>query len=413
MNYFQILNMLIRFILIYIYLFLGSFSVLADSDKTLSIYHDADYSLNPLSAKAMKMGLLTAFDEVNNKIQGFRLEVKEKNHRGNIKRSLLTMKSFINDEKALFILGGKQSPSYIKNRQFINENQIPLLVPWAAGGPVTRYPSSNNWVFRLSIDDSKAGIRMSEYALNTLSCKKPHLLLENTAWGKSNERTMSSYLKGKVPFSISLFGWSLKENSARILLRTLIAKGHDCVFLVANNKVTNQFLKAMTSMDTDKIIPIVSHWGATGGDLDNIFTEQVKKALSFSFIQTCYSLTSLKQSSFQRSVMVRAKKLFPEEFSSPEKVKASVGFIHAYDLGRLAISALQQIELTGTIKQDRLLFKQALESLQKPVQGLIKKYKKPFSTWSEQQPDAHEALRLENFCMATLGEYNQIKVMAN
>ena len=256
MNYFQILNMLIRFILIYLYLFLGSFSVLADSDKTLIIYHDADYSLNPLSAKAMKMGLLTAFDEVNNKIQGFRLEVKEKNHRGNIKRSLLTMKSFINDEKALFILGGKQSPPYIKNRQFINENQIPLLVPWAAGGPVTRYPSSNNWVFRLSIDDSKAGIRMSEYALNTLSCKKPHLLLENTAWGKSNERTMSSYLKGKVPFSISLFGWSLKENSARILLRTLIAKGHDCVFLVANNKVTNQFLKAMTSMDTDKIIPI-------------------------------------------------------------------------------------------------------------------------------------------------------------
>jgi branched-chain amino acid transport system substrate-binding protein len=111
--------------------------------------------------------------------------------------------------------------------------------------------------------------------------------------------------------------------------------------------------------------------------------------------------------------MTRAKKLFPEEFTSPDMVKAPAGFIHAYDLGRLAISALQQIKLTGNIQQDRLLFKHTLESLQQPVQGLIKEYKQPFSKWSEDHQDAHEALRLENFCMATFGEHNQIKVTAN
>ena len=85
---------------ILLYLFLASFSALAnsaDTNKTLTIYHDADYSLNELSAKAMKMGLLTALDEVENEIQGFTLEFKEKNHRGNIKRSLLNMKEFIKD----------------------------------------------------------------------------------------------------------------------------------------------------------------------------------------------------------------------------------------------------------------------------------------------------------------------------
>jgi branched-chain amino acid transport system substrate-binding protein len=190
------MNMLTRFILPC--LFFTSFSALAttsDSDKTLIIYHDADYSVNKVSAKAMKMGLLTAFDEVDNEIQGFHLTVKEKNHRGNIKRSLLSMKKFMKDEKALFILGGLHSPPYIKNRAFINENHIPLLVPWAAGGPITRYPNVDNSVFRLSIDDTKAGIRISEFALNKLSCKNPHLLLEDTPWGKSNQRTMSSFLK--------------------------------------------------------------------------------------------------------------------------------------------------------------------------------------------------------------------------
>ena len=82
--------MLTRFI--FIYVLSTSFNTMADSNETLTIYHDADYSLNQVSAKAMKMGLLTAFDEVNNEVQGFRLTLKEKNHRGNIKRSLLTMK---------------------------------------------------------------------------------------------------------------------------------------------------------------------------------------------------------------------------------------------------------------------------------------------------------------------------------
>lgn len=395
------------------YLLLVSLSALAAPQKTLTIYHDADYSLNEISATAMKMGLLTAFDEVNNEIQGFHVELIEKNHRGNIKRSLLTMKNFINDKKALFVLGGLHSPPYIKNRKFINDNEIPLLIPWAAGGPITRYPSSNNWVFRLSVDDAKAGIRISEFSLNKLSCKKPHLLLENTPWGQSNQKTMSSYLNDKVSFGLSLFGWNIKENSARIMIRNIVSEGYDCVFFVGNFNETQQFINAMISMEKEKRIPIISHWGATGGEVDMIFTEQVKQAMSFHFIQSCYSLSASNQSIFQRSVMARAKKLFPDEFTSPETVKAPAGFIHAYDLGRLAISALQQIKLTGNMKQDRFLFKQALESLQQPVQGLIKEYNKPFSQWSEQQQDAHEALRLENFCMASFGQHNQIIITDN
>ncbi len=405
------MDMLSRYILIF--LISASFNALADSNKTLTIYHDADYSINQVSANAMKMGLLTAFDEVNNEVQGYQLVLKEKNHRGNIKRSLLTMKNFIKDEKALFVLGGLHSPPYIKNRKFINDNQIPLLIPWAAAGPITRYPTANNSVFRLSIDDSKAGIRISEFALNKLSCKNPHLLLEDTPWGKSNQRTMSSYLNEKVLFGTSMFDWNIKENSARIMIRNIISEGYDCIFLVANFKETHQFIEAMVSMNMDKKIPIISHWGATGGNVDLIFTEEVKQAISFHFIQSCYSLSSSNQSPFNRSVISRATKLFPEYFMTPAKVKAPAGFIHAYDLGRLAITALQQIVLTGNIQQDRLLFIHALESLQSPVQGLIKKYNRPFTVWNEEQQDAHEALRLENFCMASFGEYNQIHVTAH
>jgi len=403
--------MLIRFI--FCCVIMVALSVAASDQKTLTIYHDADYSLNQASAKAMKMGLLTALDEVNNEVQGFRVELVEKNHRGNIKRSFINMKNFINDESALFILGGLHSPPYIKNREFINKNKIPLIVPWAAGGPITRYPSPDNSVFRVSVDDSKAGVRISEFALNKLACKNPHFLLEDTPWGQSNKNTMSSYLSGKVSFDSSSFGWNIKENLARIMIRNIIATGSDCIFLVANFNETRQFVNAMVAMEQNKRIPIISHWGVTGGDVDLIFTEDVKQAMSFHFIQSCYSFSVPDQSVFQRAVIKRAQKLFPDEFASPETFKAPAGFIHAYDLGRLAIAALQQVKLTKDMKQNRYLFTQALESIDENVQGLIKTYQKPFSTWSEQQQDAHEALMLEDFCMATFGPKNQIIIQGN
>lgn len=394
-----------------LYLCFTSSSTLANTDKTLYIYHDADYTINQPSAKAMQMGLLTAFDEVDNKIQGYNFNFLEKNHQNSNKRSLLNMKKFLNDDKALFILGGHRSPPYIKNRTFINENKIPLLVPWAAAGPITRYPSINNSVFRLSIDDSKAGIRISEFALNQLSCKTPHLLLENTPWGQSNKKTMSSYLEGKVKFGLSLFDWNLKESTARIKLRNIIANNYDCIIFVGGSNETNQFVKAMIAMDKEKRIPIISHWGVTGANLEKIFTDEVKQAISFHFIQSCYSLTSSNQSIFQRLVIKRATKLFPLEFNEIEKIQAPAGFIHAYDLGRIAIAALQQTKLTGDIVKDRILFKQALESLKHPIKGLIKTYNQPFTPWHEKNSDAHEALRLENFCMASFGKYNKINLL--
>lgn len=385
-------------------------SVFSNTDKTLYIYHDADYSLNNASAESMKMGLLTAFNEIDNNIQGYTFKFLEKNHRGNTKRSYKNMQQFINDDKALFMLGGLHSPPYIQNRTFINENNILLLVPWAAGGPITRYPSTNNWVFRLSIDDTKAGIRMSDFALNH-SCKNLHLLLEDTPWGKSNQKTMSSYLTGKSDFNVSFFGWNLKQNAARIILRNINAKDHDCILLVANYNETEQLINALMHLEENQRVPIISHWGATGGNVNKIFTKEVKSGIDFHVIQSCYSLSSLKQSSFQQQVINKAAQLFPEKLNSPQKVKAPAGFIHSYDLGRIIIAALEQITLTGNMKTDRLLLKNALEDIQKPVQGLIKVYKKPFSTWSANNEDAHEALELNDFCMASFGEYNQITLM--
>ena len=56
--------------------------------NTLRIYHDADYSVHAESARSMAMGFRTALAEVDNRIQGYEIELVARDHRGNSKRSL-------------------------------------------------------------------------------------------------------------------------------------------------------------------------------------------------------------------------------------------------------------------------------------------------------------------------------------
>lgn len=392
-----------------------SFAADLDTDRTIKIYHDADYSNHESSALAMMMGLNTALDEVGFQLQGYRLELVPKNHRGNSVRSKQHMKEFIEDPDALFILGGLHSSPYIRYRDYINENQVLLLIPWAAGGPITRYDQGLNWVFRLSIDDTKAGYRMIQYAHDKKSCKTPHLLLEDTPWGKSNFETMSKAMKqySDVKLSVSWFNWNTKVNSARILLRDIANSGSDCILFVGNSIEGVDIFEAIVSLEESQRLPVVSHWGITGGDFEKHIDAQKRERLDLSFIQTCFSFLGDKDNAIKDSIFDRAKKLYPQALESSVDVSSPAGFIHSYDLGKLFIQAVNEIKLTGDVRIDRVAIRNKLENINTPVEGLLKIYSAPFSAWSTDDQDAHEALGLDDFCMATYDKNGHVVVYPN
>jgi branched-chain amino acid transport system substrate-binding protein len=396
---------LARFLTLFVYA--SSVQALANS---MTIYHDADYSIHAESAQSMAMGFKTALAEVGNSIQGYDIKLVIKDHRGNSKRSLHHMRQFLDDPTALFVLGGLHSPPYIQNRTFINQNGVLLLVPWAAGGPITRYPDGINWVFRLSIDDTKAGVRIAEFALDEKHCQNPHLLLEETPWGKSNFKTLSSAVMKRLQQQpgVTWFGWNTKVNTARILLREARQKGADCLLFVGNAFEGEGFARAMASLDQDRRLPIISHWGITGGDFHVKVPPSLRRHLDLHFIQTCFSFMSPGQTTLSKQVLARARNLFPDRIEHPGDITAPAGFIHAYDLGRILVAALGQIQLTGDIDTDRAALRNALERIEQPVEGLIKTYHRPFSPWSATHDDAHEALGLNDFCMARFDDHNRI-----
>lgn len=377
-------------------------TVLADP---LRIYLDADMTVARASGVAIERGIRTALSEVDNKLGGIKVELIVLDHRGNSSRSLVNLKQFMSDPNALVLFTGLHSPPLLKHKNFINNNNILTLDPWAAAGPITRSVDKNNWIFRLSIDDTKAGEVITRRAIDSRGFSKPALLLENTGWGKSNLKTMTTSLetRGIAPVSVVRFDWGVTLAGAKIILRNIKKAGADVIFLVANAPEGKTLSKAMYELDASERLPIVSHWGITGGDFPKIITADIRQALDIEFLQTTFSFMDMGTASFPNKVFNSAANLFPE-IKKPKDIKAPTGFIHAYDLMRIFITAIEQSGMTGDVEIDRNAIRSALQKLNKPVEGLVKTYSPPFREYTPEDMDAHEALGKDDF---TFGRFNE------
>lgn len=379
--------------------------------QSVRIYLDADRTGTKASGVSIEQGIRTALSEVDAKLDGHSVELVIKDHRGNTGRSRRHLEEYLQDEHALAVFAGLHSPPLLVNREFINTNGILLLDPWAAAGPITRYPSKTNWIFRLSVDDTKAGYVIARYAVRACGYKRPILLLEDTGWGKSNEKTMKSALQELgigtlVP--VKWFNWNVRAAGARILLHEINETNADVIFFVANAPEGKTFVRAMASLPAEQRLPICSHWGITGGDFPSAIELSLRRKITLNFIQTRFSFINHSENALGQKVLSQARQLFPQSIQTALDIKAPTGFIHAYDLTKILIAAVEKVGLSGDIQTDRRHVRMALEDLDQPIHGLIRTYVRPFGVFSEEDRDAHEALSIEDFTMAHYGDNGEI-----
>ena len=379
--------------------------------KPLRIYIDADRTGAKASGLAIEQGVRSGLASFGNQLNGRDVEVVIRDHRGSTPRSKRHLNEFLKDNDALLVVSGLHSPPLLANRDFINENKILTLDPWAAAGPITRPATEENWIFRLSVDDSLAGQMITNYAVKE-GFKKPYLLLEDTGWGNSNLKTMSAAIKSQnvTLMGVSRFKWGVGSSESDSIAIKIKNSGADVVFLVANANEAKPLLTALMKNPATKHLPIRSHWGIAGGS----FAEEVPnvvKNLDLKFIQTKFSFLSEGETAVTEKAFSSAQKLFPETIKKKEDIKAPTGFIHAYDLMLLLSEAAQSISWSGDLRQDRLALKMALESISKPVQGLVKLYKEPFKPYQVSSPNAHEALGIDDLAMGRFDENGVIRLV--
>ena len=383
--------------------------VCAEALATLKIYVSADRTGAKESGISIEQGLKTALSLLDNKLGKEEIEVVLLDHRGSTPRFKKHLKKFLNDDKALVMYSGLHSPPLLSQRKFINENKIPILDPWAAAGPITRYNSTQNYIFRVSIDDSKAGDVIAQNAILKEKFRQPYLLLENTGWGKSNKKSMINALE-KMSINNTkskLFNWNIGTNEAKVILHDIINSNADVIFFVGNSPEGKTFIKAMSEFPKEVRLPIRSHWGITGGDFPTVINHTLREKIDLQFLQTSFSFIKKDLKENEKRIFKELQRLYPN-INTYKDLKAPVGFIHAFDATLLLNEAMKNISIEKSIQNNRQNLKKALENINTPVQGLIKTYTKPFSVFTKNNPDAHEALGSEDFVMGRYGNENEI-----
>jgi branched-chain amino acid transport system substrate-binding protein len=368
------------------------------AEEVIRIYIDADQTHMSAAGQAIEWGVRAALAGVENMLCGYRVEVVSLNHRGNTRRSRNHIQQFIEDDRAIAMVGGVHSVPVLENLSLINESGVLFLAPWSAAAPITRWQGDENWVFRLSIDDAKAGEFIVNWAQRE-GYRRPFLLLENTGWGQSNKVNMEKALKAHLvkPVGLEFFDWGVSDHTAKLMVQNAINARADVVLMVANTVECEKIVRALLALGGKKDLAVLSHWGILGGDFLGRIGPHMISQIDLQFIQTDFSNFINQSNSVSRQAFDELIKM-NSSLTKPSDLNPVVGFVHAYDLMRIFIAGVHQAGLTGNVVTDRLAIKQALQNLQTKIDGIMMQYDKPFNGLKAQS-DAHEALTVAHYRM--------------
>ena len=368
----------------------------APQAKPIFIGLDADMSKGSAQGgESIRRGLeiAIAIAEINAQggVLNRPLKLLVKDHRGIPARGIDNIADFAAQHDLVAVVGGIHTPVALAELPGIHSNQLIYLDPWAAGTPIVDNGYEPNYVFRVSVRDEFAGGFLVDAAYQQ-GHQRLGLLLWRTGWGRSNEAAIKAALadRNAAPVAVQWFNTGQKDVAKE--LTALRDAGAEVIVLVANAPDGLVAVRAMAAMDSAHRLPIISHWGITGGDF-YVRAQEFLSRVELSFLQT-YSFIAPRQKNKNAAVLAAYCKHF--QGCSAGDVISPVGTAHAYDLIHLLRMA---IDAAGTI--DRPTVRRALETLER-YEGLVRVYDPAFT------PERHDALDASDFRLSHYGSSGQI-----
>ncbi|MEO0916036.1 MAG: ABC transporter substrate-binding protein [Pseudomonadota bacterium] len=382
----------------------------AQSDE-LHIYIDADFSIAPMVGEAIELGLRAALADTEGQIAGLPVSIRRLDHRTNPRRSHKNFETFLRDPHAIAMVGGQQSPPYLSYGTEINASRVPLLLAWSAAAPLTRFAEGDqNHIFRLSVDDSKAGAFLVAQALAD-GCRDIALLLADTGWGRANQININAALGAHQlsPVTTITVPSDVGRATARNVARDLQNSGAECSLAVLTNVTSSTIFAAMHEMQVD--VDVFSHWGIFSPDFTRNVPHDVRQALNLRVLHTCALSLERSGSQVLDNALHKARAI-DNRIAVLGDIRAPAGFVNGYDLGRIFQAAIEQAATSPAWDQSpvarRDAFRAALVSLEEPVEGIMKTYAPPFSRVSAANADGHEALGQDSLCLAKFDRENRL-----
>lgn len=323
------------------------------------------------AAKAIELGAAIAVFEINQRggvLGGRPLELVVKDNHGVSARARDNFTDLAQLKDLVAIYGGKFSPAILETMPLADQLKIVSVSLWGSANPITDDPQANPFVYRLSLKDKWAIPAMMEHARDAYDARRLCGVYPNTAWGRSGAKALEENLAkvGQELVSSQWYNWGREDFSAAIA--ACVSAGGQAVVLIANEGEAASFVNSMATFPDKERLPIVGHWGMTGGILHQLIGNSLSK-VKLNIIQTFSFVDNPRP--VAKSLAQRAMTL--TKAASPALIASPVGVAQAYDMTQLMALAINKAGST-----DRVAIRAALEELQ-TYDGAIRQYKQPFS----------------------------------
>ena len=372
---------------------------------SLNVYLNADMTHTTDVGHSLELGLRAGLVEGADRFGGAPIQVLVQDHQNNMRRTEQTIMRASDDPQLLAIVGGMHTPHYLKYGPTINERQIVLMLPWSAGGTLTRLANGpDNYIFRLSVDDTKAAPFLVAQAQKK-ACERVATIALDNGWGRGNAASIAKHLQSQ---NIELVHQSFVRRDAGMdtvgdEMAAIRGTSPDCVIMVLSPKTSASAANALLLWDSPP--RVLSHWGILGGGYREIVAEEVWTALNIAVLSSCVLETPVTRPT-QLETALRAARTIKPSVQSLNDLWSSPAFAHAYDLGLLLSAAAKQAANDPRWSEGNLgkktAIRDALEALNQSVDGLLKTYDRPYHTASATLQDGHEALHLSDLCLVRM-----------
>lgn len=364
-------------------------SLPAFAQNEIKIGYNADQSASGAAELGLSglYGFQAAIEDLNAQggVLGRKIVGVVRDDAGAPPKSIQNMNELIDNEKVAAVVGPTNSGNALAWLHIPQQKKVPVVSHVATATDITaRYAKEpQNYIFRVSMVDREQLALLAAYAVKASKTKNVAIIADTTGYGQAATKDLQEILAlhGIKPVGIEKFG--PKDTDMTSQLAKLKAAGADMIITGSLADATAQVLKSMEKMD---YYPgLLSTWGSINTPLINIAGPKLAE-------KTIFAASTTEDASDRAAAL--HKRLMAKHPNMPAFVSAAQG----YDAVMLIAAAIKQAGGTEGPK-----VQQALENLG-AVQGIIKKYDKPFSK------EQHEALGVADFHLAQWKDGRVVKL---
>lgn len=330
---------------------------------------------------SMRDGARMAAAEINKAggVLGRQIQLVERDDEAKNERGVQVAQELINRERVVATVGFINTGVALAAQRFYENAKIPVMNAVATGSQITKQflppQYADNYIFRTSAADVIQAEMITEQAVDKDGFKKVAIFADSTNYGQLGREDLEKALARRGLKAVAEEKFNIGDVDMTPQLLRAKGAGAQAILTYGIGPELAHVANGMATLGWK--VPMIGSWTLSMSNfIDNAGKNGNGAMMPETFIQEG-NTPKRKQfiADYQRTYKV-------------ERIPSPVSAAQGYDAMYLLAAAIQQAGSTDGVK-----IREALENLQKPVVGVIKTYKRPYTH------DDHEAIQKADVVM--------------